>query len=439
MATDRYVVLGLARARTPWFGEVARWATSAALPVEFVKVVSVEEARARLRSGRPFSALLVDGALAGLDRDLVDLAASHGCAVVAVDDGRTSRGWGDLGVAAVLLATFERDQLLEALRAVAQPIARSDRGAPVPSPDPAPAAWRGRLLAVTGAGGVGRSTMAMALAGGLAADPRDRGLVVLADLSLRAQQALLHDVGDVVPGVLELVEAHRTAALGGDEIRGLCWSVPERGYHLLLGLRRHRDWTALRPPAVTAALEGLRRTFRVVVTDVDGDVEGEAATGSVDVEERNVLARVALGAADLVLVVGRPGLTGLHAQLGVVTDLLDAGVEPSRVVPVINRAPRNPRQRAELSAALARLLDAAHPGAVLACSPVFVPERRGLDQFQRDGAALPAAVVAPVAGVARSLADRLGGAPAAGDPGPVPVVPGSLGTWTDDEDDEVPA
>ena len=95
MATDRYVVLGLARARAAWFGQVARWATAAALPIEFVKTVSGEEVRARLRSGRPFSALLVDGGLAALDRDLIDLAGRHGCAVIAVDDGRSTRSWRD--------------------------------------------------------------------------------------------------------------------------------------------------------------------------------------------------------------------------------------------------------------------------------------------------------------------------------------------------------
>jgi hypothetical protein len=38
--------------------------------------MSGEEARARLRSGRPFSALLVDAGLAALDRDLVELTHS---------------------------------------------------------------------------------------------------------------------------------------------------------------------------------------------------------------------------------------------------------------------------------------------------------------------------------------------------------------------------
>ncbi|MGH9111734.1 MAG: hypothetical protein ACRDZN_05480, partial [Acidimicrobiales bacterium] len=156
MATERYVVLGLAQARAGWFGDVARWATTAALPVDFVKVVSVEELRARLRSGRAFSALLIDGALPALDRDLVEVAGAHGCAVVAIDDRRAHRSWRDLGVDAVLPAAFERGVLLDALKAVARPIARSDELASGPRPDETPGGWRGRAVAVTGSGGVGR-------------------------------------------------------------------------------------------------------------------------------------------------------------------------------------------------------------------------------------------------------------------------------------------
>ena len=340
MAADRFVVLGLAGVRATWFADVASWATSAALPVDFVKVVSLEEARARLRSGRAFSALLVDAGLAALDRDLVELASGHGCAVVAADDGRARRAWDELGVHAVLPAGFGPDQLLDALRAVARPIERGDDlVVPTVGDEASHApAWRGRLVAVTGAGGVGRSTLAMALAGGLAADPRDHRLVVLADLALHAHQALMHDAGDVVPGVLELVEAHRTAALPPEQVRGVCFVLSDRGYDLLLGLRRHRDWTALRPRAVAAALDGLCRTYRQVVADVDADVEDEAQCGSTDVEDRNVLARLTLTAADLVLVVGLPGVVGLHDQLRVVRDLVEVGVDGGA-----HRARRQPR------------------------------------------------------------------------------------------------
>jgi hypothetical protein len=429
---DRYVVLGLAPARAPWFADVARWSTSAALPVDFAKVVSVEEVRARLRSGRPFSALLVDGASPGLDRDLVELAASHGCAALVVDGGR-GRSWPEAGVARVLALPLERDDLLDALRAHARPIRRRDEPAVPPAPAAGGEGWRGRLVTVTGAGGVGRSTVATALAAGLAADPRDRGLVVLADLALDAQQALLHDAGDVVPGLLELVEAHRSRAPAPDEVRRLCFALGERGYDLLLGLRRHRDWTALRRWAFAAALDGLRRTYRLVVADVDADVEGEDECGSVDVEERNVMARTALPAADLVLVVGVPGIGGLHAQLRVVRDLLGAGVEASRLLPVVNRAPRSPRGRAEAGGALARLLATAGPPPALAGTPVFVPERRGVDEAVRDGMAPPSPLVAPVAGAVRALLDRIppqppGAVPA--QPAPVPVAPGSLGSWS---------
>jgi MinD-like ATPase involved in chromosome partitioning or flagellar assembly len=435
MAADRYVVLGLARARAAWFGQVARWATAAALPVDFVKTVSAEEVRVRLRSGRPFSALLVDGGLAALDRDLIELAGRHGCAVIAVDDGRSARSWRDLGVAAVLPADIERGVLLDALRAVAQPIARREDAVAPSGPDEPATRWRGRSVAVTGSGGVGRSTLAMALAGGLAADPRDAGLVVLADLALHAQQALLHDAGDVVPGVVELAEAYRGAALDAAAVRSVCFSVSGRGYDVLLGLRRHRDWTALRPRALAAALDGVRRAYRVVVSDVDPDVEGDAECGSLDVEDRNLLARTALRDAEVVLVVGVPGVTGAHAQLRVVRELVEFGVAGARIVPIVNRAPRGPRQRAELGATLTGpLLAAACPGVTLASTPIFIPERGRLDDLVRDRAPLPPPIVRPVTGAVRALLDRTpDGADPAPPPQPVVVVPGSLGSWSTDD------
>lgn len=435
---DRYVVLGLAGVRTTWFGAVARWATDATVPVDFVKVVSGAEARARLASGHRFSALLVDAGLGALDRDLVDDATAQGCAVVVAEDGRSRAAWDALGAAAVLPVGFGPDELVEALRAAARPVPRRALAAHVargPDAEAPPGGWRGRLVAVTGAGGVGRSTLATALATGLAGDPRHHGLVLLADLALHAHQALLHDAGDVVPGLLELAEAHRTGVLAPHEVRSLCFRVADRGYDLLLGLRRHRDWTALRPRAVAAALDATRRAYRYVVADVDADVEGERECGSADVEDRNVLARQCLPAADLVLVVGVPGVAGLHAQLRVLTDLVGHGVDPRRAVPVVNRAPRSPRRRAELSAALARLLPAAVAGGMPVASPVFVPDRRRLGEVPLDGGPLPPPVVRPVTVAVRGLLDRTPprAAPTGGPAREaVPVAPGSLGSWSDD-------
>ena len=43
MASDRYVLLGLAHPRSPWFSSLAHWATAASIPAELVKCVSPEE------------------------------------------------------------------------------------------------------------------------------------------------------------------------------------------------------------------------------------------------------------------------------------------------------------------------------------------------------------------------------------------------------------
>jgi hypothetical protein len=436
---ERYVALGLAHARSGWFSELARWSTSAAIPVEFVKCVTVEEVRARLASGRAFSALLVDGSLPGVDRDLVDTAKAAGCAVLIVDDGRVRRDWMGLGASAVLPADLERGDVLDALEAHAIAIGRGDvlavgdaGAAPVGS-------WRGRLVAVTGAGGTGTSTVAMALAQGLGGDVRYGGLVLLADLALDADHAMLHDAGDVVPGVQELVEAHRSGHPAATDVRGLMFTIPERRYDLLLGLRRHRDWVTIRPRAFEAALDSVRRAYKAVVADIDADFEGEQQCGSMDIEDRNVMARETAARADAVVVVGLPGPKGVHRMVRVIAALVDHDVDVANILPVVNRAPRNPRARAELTAAIAGLSSGIGPAARALASPVFLPERRRLDEIVRDATRMPDALASTMAGAVGATLDRTIAAPGSAPwpvaaREPVPVTPGSLGRWADQDD-----
>lgn len=426
MVGDRYVVLGLGRARSSWFRDVAAWATAAALPAEFLKCVSAEELRARLRSGRPHSAVLVDGALPAVDRDLVELARSAGCAVLVVDEGGPHRDWSALGVAAVLPAQLTREVLLDALATHAAPVDRRtvaafEHDAPADEPE------HGLLAAVCGPGGTGASTVAACLAQGLAASGR-HGDVLLADLARNAEQAMLHDVRDVVPGVQELVEAHRAGRPGPDEVRGLTFEVLERRYFLLLGLRRSRYWSTLRPRAFDTAFDALRRTFGAVVADVTADLESEADGGSADVEERNHLARSSVLAADVVLAVGRPGMKGVHALVRVLADLAAAGVPAGRIVPVLNQAPRHPRVRAELTSTLATLAEPAlHGGRTV--NPVFLPVRK-VEEAQRDVVALPAPLPQLVTAAAQAVLDRIGPAAATARV-PELVRPGSLGAFED--------
>ena len=422
-ADDRYVLLGLARPRASWFADVSRWATAATIPAEFVKCVSSEELRARLSSGRAWSAALLDGALGAVDRDLLGVLRDAGCAAIVVDDRGDGDRWRSLGAAGQLPSGFDRRQLLELLEAAAQPIGR------LSSVDGAPATvdenGRGVVVTVCGPGGTGASTVAAAVAQGFARAGAD---VVLADLALRAEQAALHDVRDVVPGVQELVEAHRAGALEADEVRRLTFDVVDRGYALLLGLRQARYWPTLRPHAFSAAFGSLQSAFDVVVCDVTADFEGEADTGSTDVEERNIAARTSLARADAVLAVGRPGVKGVHALVRVLTDLVAADAPADRIIPVVALAPRSPRARAEIVSALELLLRPAL-GRSLSTSPVFLPTRP-VEQALRDGTRLPAPLSSRLHGAVSAVLDRAGRRVARRDE-PVPVEPGSLGTFTD--------
>lgn len=442
MAAERYVLLGLASPRAGWFNDLARWANSLYIPVEFIKCLSAEELRARLGSGRAFSAAVVDAGLSALDRDLVDAITRSDCAVLVVGDDRRSTDWKALGAHAVLAKDFDRQDLLDALRSHAEPIGAADE---VPGLQPAmpPDGRRGQVALVCGPGGTGASTIAIALAQGLAlalpaggapagaapvGDAPRRwpgGPVVLADLARYADQAMLHDAGDVVPGVQELVDAHRNGQPDPLDLVSLLFDVKERGYHLLLGLRRPHAWATLRPRAFEAAFDNLRRAYSVVVCDMETDLEGERDGGSLDVEERNVMSRTAAAHADVVLVVGLPGLKGLHGLIRAVNELTSFGVSVGRIVPVVNRAPRPQRARAELTSTLGAMTNTHSAGTLV--SPIFLPERR-LDDCIHDGVRLPDSVSGPITGAFMAMVRRHP-APTVGAPEPQPLVPGSIGHW----------
>ena len=434
MGRERFVVLGLAAARAGWFEAVAQWTTSASIAAEFVKCMSAEEVRARLASGRRHSALVVGAASPYFDRDLVDACRDHATPVIVVRDRPgASFAPDDLGAAATLDDGFGPDDLLDALAQHCRPV--TDGGVmPAPLDDYGPTAlWQAPLFAVCGTGGTGTSTVAMALAGGLARDPRFGGRVLLADLARRADQAMLHDSAELGPGVQELVEAHRLSRPSPAEVAAMTFHVPRRGYQLLLGLRQPEHWSALRPRAIDAAVIGLRQAFQVVVADLTGDLEGEADGGSIEVEERNYLARTVSRQATVVLAVGAPGLKGTHTLAGLMRQVVRAGVAAERVVPVVNRAPRNPRSRAESSRALAALSGADGPAPALA-GPVFLPERKVEDAL-RDGSPLPPALVDPVTRTVLAVAERLADS-APPDNQPTRVPPGSLAAWADDAESE---
>ncbi|RMH80321.1 MAG: hypothetical protein D6683_05310 [Actinomyces sp.] len=424
MTGERWVLLGLAHPRAAWFSTLARWSTSGVVPVEFVKCVSAEELRARLAGGRTFSAVVVGDDVPSLDRDLLGAARDRGVPVLVVG-GASPHDWTALGAAAVLPPDFERDQLVETLGGVARPVSR------VPDPlETAPRAaplWQGRLIAVIGGGGAGTSIVAAALAQGLSGRPSTRGSVLLIDACRRGSQALIHELDDPLPGLLELVEAHRTTSLTPDELRTRV--RPTRaGHHLVPGLRRPRDWTALRPRALAATFEACRAAYRTVVVDCDPDLDGVEETGSVDVDDRHRPTLTAVDTADLVVAVGRCDLVGLHALAGLGHELERRGLPPDRLQLVVNRLPRNPVARREALDAVARCLPVAAPRPPL----ITLGERRDLEGTLREGSPLPRRLAdeltRPVEAVLDALPTRL---PIDADE-PVPVVPGTLGSWAEE-------
>ncbi len=423
MSAPRFVVLGLAPPRASWFAEVSRWATAGALPIEFVRCISADELRSRLAGGRAHSAALLDAAHPATDRDLIAACVEARCAplVLAARAGT----WPELGAAAVLELPLEAAGLGEALAAHARPVDPADDLALEVAVDAVP--WRAPLLAITGTGGCGTSTLAIGLAERLASR-NGHGQVLLADLARRADLALLHGTGTVLPGLPEVVERFRTGVPEAQQLRAMTFAVPTTGYDLLIGMRRTSEWTSLRPRAVAAALEGLRRTWDLVIADVDPDVEGQRATGSVDLEERNALSRAALLDAAVVVVATRCGIAGTAALVRTTEDLLEVGVNPAAIVPVVNRSPRGVGQR-EVVAAWASLMERTEVR-----PPLALPEVRRTEAVLRDVIGVPRRVTDPLlTAVDQHLARR--SAKSRPEPDLVPVAPGSLGSWWPDGDD----
>lgn len=395
-------VAGLASPRSEWFFDLARWATAAAIPVDFVKCMAAAEFRSRLERGEQYSALLVGDDVKGVTRDLVDTIRSCGGVVIVVGDMH-SYPWIDFEVSTSLSERFTREELLSTLSDYATPLvnttilARQESGLP--------ADWQGDFVAVTGSNNAGASTLAMALAQNLAAEASNRGMVLLADLALNADQSVLHDCRDIMPGLQDMIEACGNGWQGYNRLRSFLFEPFGRGYHLLLGLRKHSDWTTLSSDALEVVLDGLTRSYRFVVGDTDCDIEGEHNTGSADIERRNCLARTAITRCDTIVVVGTGDMLGLRSLIRTTLHLAENGVATGRILPVINRCARSsniytrsltrslsghtciPQNKKEVTRAFSELLE--HTAAEDVSPPICIPAHRKVEPALRDGVALP--------------------------------------------------
>ena len=349
-----------------------------------------------LNGSRPWAVLLLDGGHPATDRDLIAMARRSGTRAVVVDTAHGAIDWQPLGANAALPPDFSRDDLYAAL-AIDE------------SPDDA-ARDEHPSLCVTGPGGTGASTVAIAISQGLASRGEQ---VLLADLRRHAELHVLHHLDADGPGIGDLVEAHRTSSPEPATLFELPTAVA-RGYRVLAGLRRAVGWSSLRPSALEATLRGLRVAYDVVVCDIDPDLEGENEGGSFDVEERNALARTAVASAAGIVVVGGPGAKGAHSLLRVLGEVWSHGVAPQQTVAVINRGDQHALQR--LGEALDRL------GA--GDTPKLALPDLSLEPLLLTDAPLPDELVRPVTDTVLPL---LAHGRAAASESPERITPGSLG------------
>ena len=289
----------------------------------------------------------------------------------------------------------------------------------------------GALVAVTGAGGAGISTIAAALARASAttrATPDGRA---------RRPGARRRPGACCTTPATWCPASPSWSMPTGWGSRRSTRSVPSpsmspaRGYRLLLGLRRHRDWATLRPRAVAAAIDGLRRAFRSSSPTSTPDLEGEDA--------------VRLGRRR------GPQRPGAHSPVHCIRCRRGRAAGTEGHAPDAWRHHRPPRARCRTAprpdrgqpgAAWTACPGRDHPGLRRAqwgpprgarlASPIFVPERRQLDGLVNDGHRLPAPFCRTITtAVAGLLAVAGTQQPAARTLEPVPVSPGSLPTWTD--------
>ena len=115
-----------------------------------------------------------------------------------------------------------------------------------------------------------------------AAMARRCGSVLLADLTRSA--VLGPPPSDrSTSGLATLIDVARFASPSLEEVRAAA-PATDRGHGLVAGLPHPLDWIAIRPATVAVVLGALRSDAAVVVALVDPDLEGEGATGSIDVE-----------------------------------------------------------------------------------------------------------------------------------------------------------
>jgi len=352
-------VLTLAHPRARWSRRLTSWATTGALDLQHQPCLTVAEVRRRIGDGS-IRAVLADGRLSHDDSDLCAVADSAGVALIRVDAETGATPGSPSAPRPSLASDFGPDDLLAVL-----PEISPDRP-PIP-PSRAPVTHRsGRVVAVTGSGGTGVSTTAALLAVGSRRPDRS---VLLVDLSVGADQALLNGLAEVVPGLGQAMTDDRR--LGRDLPD--CVHRCAGGFDLVPGAPFGRQ-VDLEPGPLRRMVGVAGAAYDETILDLSPAALLMLALSPAPAEDAPLF-------PDRVVVVARPDVSGLHRLCRLLSDLGDVGGR-DRVI-VLNGVTPRPRPSGSVITGTRRLLAAAGldpDGPIMAGR-----HRRGLRGRLRDG------------------------------------------------------
>ncbi|WP_454084849.1 AAA family ATPase [Georgenia sp. Marseille-Q6866] len=353
------------------------------------------------------SLAVLSAELPGLDRPVLRQLAGSGVRTVLVaaeDDAERCRALGATTV------TWEAAGAAEWARVVAE-LAGSEPAVVATPALPVHAAEdtgdaAGRVAVVWGPrGSPGRTTVAVNLAQELS----DRGEVLLVDADTEAPSVTqVLGVLDETAGLAAAARLAGDGRLDAESLRSLTRRL-ERGPRLLTGLTRADRWRELPAASLDVVWERARELAGWTVVDVGAGIDdpvGGLTSGIAP--RRHQAALSALGAADVVVVVGAGEPVGMHRLVMALQELTESGVtapHAQRVV-VVNRVRGSATGASPEQAVVESLARFAGVSA-----PVLVPDDRpALDRAVLRGATL--AEVAPgsrARTALRDLAERVAG------------------------------
>jgi MinD-like ATPase involved in chromosome partitioning or flagellar assembly len=308
----RRVVALIVASGATWEPEALRLLGDHPAVVVLKRCVDVDDLLAAATAGQADVAVVGLDA-PGLDRAAVDHLRSHGVRAVAVASHGAALDGGRLRASRVgipvVVADDRLDTLADVLLADDGPPTQVRRpAAPEPLGPPAAAApvVAGRVVAVWGSSGSGRTTVAAALAAEIA---RRRRTAVLVDAdpyggAVAQQLGILDEVSGLLAAV-RLDAAGRLEERLGSVQRGL-----DRHLSVVTGLPRADRWVEVRSGTLESLL-GLARERAEVVVDTGFSLEEDPVADLGGRPGRNHLTLAAIDAADDVLVVGGADPVGL--------------------------------------------------------------------------------------------------------------------------------